>query len=200
MNNKDINAILAELAGLNWRIEAAFDENGGELTEELQAQLDQVENLKEILQGEGIDDLGRWLKSVEDRIKSLKAEADSINRKIKADKNLVEYIKGQIRQVLDVLGEDKVKGTSYSFKKYDSCRAKIDGDKIDRDWHDKVEKAAREVGLPECFDVEIDTTVTKLSDWADEHESEGRQYFLHEDPVRTVTFIKPRANKEIEFE
>lgn len=196
MNNKDINAILAELAGLNWRIEAAFDENGGEITDELQAQLDQVDNLKALLEGEGIDSLGRWLKGVEDRIKTLKAERDAINRKVKADTNLVDYIKGQIRQVLDILGEEKVKGTSYSFSKFDSYRAKIDNERIDRDWQEIVTKAAREVGLPECFDVEVDTTVTKLSDWADEHDGEGREYFLNEPPTPTVKFIKPRANKE----
>lgn len=196
MNNKDINAILAELAGLNWRIEAAFDENGGEITDELQAQLDQVDNLKALLEGEGIDSLGRWLKGVEDRIKALKAERDAINRKIKADTNLVDYIKGQIRQVLDILGEEKVKGTCYGFRKYDASRAKIDNERIDRDWQEIVTKAAREVGLPECFDVEVDTTVTKLSDWADEHDGECREYFLDVPSTPTVIFSKPKTPKE----
>ena len=117
---------------------------------------------------------------------------------MKADTNLVDYIKGQIRQVLDALGEEKVKGTSYSFAKFDSYRAKIDNESIDRDWLAAVTEAARNAGLPGCFDVSIDTNVTKLSDWADEHDGECRGYFLDEPPTQTVKFIKPRATKELE--
>lgn len=196
MNNTDINAILAELAGLNWRIEAAFDENGGEITDELQAQLDQIDNLKALLEGEGIDSLGRWLKGVEDRIKTLKAERDAINRKVKADTNLIDYIKGQIRQVLDILGEEKVKGTSYSFSRYDSCHSKVDAERVDADWLAAVTEAARNAGLPGCFDVSIETNVTRLNTWAEENDGAGAEYVLNETPTPTVKFTKPRASKE----
>lgn len=199
MNNKDINEAIAQLANIDWQLATAFEENGGEVTPELQQQLDQQENLRTLLEGEGIDSLGRWLKSVEDSIMALKAERDSINRRIKAHTQTVAYIKSQLRNVMDSLGLEKAKGVSYSFRIHDSGRTSLDGDAIDHKWLDVVTEAARAAGLPGYLDVAIDTTTSRLLEWADEHEGEGSEY-VHTETTPTVTFVKPRANKDTAVE
>lgn len=195
MNNTDIRAAIEQLAQIDHDLDRAFEESGGELTEELQARMDQRENIKALLQGEGIDDLGRWLKSVEDRKAALKAERDTIARRIKSCDNTLSYIKGQIRLVMDALGIEKAKGTLYSFTASNSGRSTIDGELIDKQWLDVVTQAARAAGLPEYLDVVIDTSITRLSDWADAHDGEGAEY-LNVENTPTVTFRKPKANKE----
>ena len=199
MNNKDINEKLAMLDGLNRCIENEFESNGGEITAETQKLLDRSEELKALLEGDGIDSLGRWLKGVEDRVKALKAERDSINRKIKAEKATMDYIKGQIRLVMDQLGIEKAKGISYSFTAYEASSLKLDADSIDADWLEVVTEAARNAGLPGYLDVAIDTSASRVSEWADEHEAEGAKY-LHTETAPAVRFGKPRANKGSDVE
>ena len=115
MNNKDINAALTALNESVFLLEEEYMENGGEVTESTEQQEQYIEELKSLLEDEGIDSLGRWLKSKEDLIKTLKAERDSVTRQIKKTEEGIEYIKSQIYQVLTAIGKDKVKGTFYSF-------------------------------------------------------------------------------------
>ena len=115
MNNKDINAALAALNESVFQLEEEYMENGGEVTESTEQQEQYIESLKALLEDEGIDSLGRWLKSKEDLIKTLKAERDSVTRQIKKTEDGIEYIKSQIYQVLTAIGKDKVKGTFHPF-------------------------------------------------------------------------------------
>ena len=92
MNNRDITAALAALEEASFLLEEEYEMNGGEVTEETEAQEEYIESLKALLEDEGIDSLGRWLKSKEDLIKTLKAERDSVNRQIKKTENGIEYI------------------------------------------------------------------------------------------------------------
>ena len=195
MTSKEINEKLAMLDGLNRCIEDEFESNGGEITAETQELLDRTEALKALLEGEGIDSLGRWLKGVEDRVKALKAERDSIARKIKAENATIDYIKGQIRLVMDQLGIEKAKGLSYSFNAYESSRLQLDADRLDADWLELATEAVRNSGLPGFIDVCLDTSATRISKWAEEHENEGSQYIFTES-APAVRFVKPRANKE----
>ena len=68
MNAQEIKATLAEINRKKYELEAALEENGGELTPELLESLEILEDLKALLAGDGVDDLGRWLKSVQDEI------------------------------------------------------------------------------------------------------------------------------------
>ena len=65
MNNKDINAALAALNEGMCLLEEEYIENGGEVTETTEAMEAQIESIRTLLEGEGIDSLGRWLKTKE---------------------------------------------------------------------------------------------------------------------------------------
>ena len=87
---KDVKAAQDELIFLSAQYEEQMVEDGGEVTEvsdNLERQRDAVSDL---LAGEGIDTLGRIVKGKEDYIKTLKAERDSINRKIKATETSID--------------------------------------------------------------------------------------------------------------
>ena len=126
MNNRDINAALAALNEAAFLLEEEYEQNGGEVTEETEAQEEYIESLKALLEDEGIDSLGRWLKSKEDLIKTLKAERDSVTRQIKKTEDGIEYIKSQIYNVLTAIGKEKVKGTFYSFAPAISTKTEVD--------------------------------------------------------------------------
>ena len=84
MNNNDIKAAIAALSETMFLLEEEYLENGGEVTEYTATMEANIERLKILLTTEGVDSLGRWLKSREDALKALKAEKDSVNRQIKS--------------------------------------------------------------------------------------------------------------------
>lgn len=190
MDNKEINAALAALGSLGYQLENAFMENGGEVTEELQAQLDQQENLRLLLEGEGIDSLGRWLKSVQDRAAALKAEKDAIARRIAACAKTEEYVKFQIRQILDATGKDAAKGTCYSFTRNDSRKVEADKALLKVLYYEKATAAIHAAGIPECVTVTLGASSTAVPEGAELPE------FFNVTESRTVTFRKPRAGKD----
>ena len=193
MDNKEINAALAALGSLGYQLENAFMENGGEVTEELQAQLDQQENLRLLLEGEGIDSLGRWLKSVQDRAAALKAEKDAIARRIAACAKTEEYVKFQIRQILDATGKDAAKGTCYSFTPYVSRSYIVEKEQLRERYAATVEQAIRAAGVPEYVGVSLTASGAKATELGllDEDAS-----LIAVDNRQTVKFLKPRASKE----
>ena len=115
MNNNDIKAALAALSETMILLEEEYLENGGEVTEYTATMEANIERLKVLLTTEGVDSLGRWLKSREDALKGLKAEKDSVTRQIKSCENTIEYIKTMVNRVLISTEQEKVKGTFYSF-------------------------------------------------------------------------------------
>ena len=72
MNNKDIDEILTSLTEKTLKLEDAYIENGGEITEDTESLENELEDLKNLLLGDGVDSLGRWLKAKEDMKKTLK--------------------------------------------------------------------------------------------------------------------------------
>ena len=143
MNNTDIKSAIAELSTTMFLLEEEYMENGGEITEYTTTMEANIERLKVLLTTEGVDSLGRWLKSKEDQIKSLKAERDSITRQIKSCENTIEYIKTMVNHVLVSTGEEKVKGTCYSFTATTSETTSVDKDALKEQFMEAVEKKLR---------------------------------------------------------
>ena len=111
-----MNQVLANLAQAMDSLENLYIENEGEVTDQTEQMEQQISGLKELLTGEGIDLLGAWLKSKEDRKKSLKAEKDYITRQMSAIDETIDFIKTRIHQVMDLTGQEKIKGDrGYSF-------------------------------------------------------------------------------------
>lgn len=190
MNNKDINAALAALNEATFLLDEEYEMNGGEVTEETEAQEEYIESLKALLEEEGIDSLGRWLKSKEDLIKTLKAERDSVNRQIKKTEDGIEYIKTQIFNVLTALGKDKVKGTFYSFAPSISRKTEVDKEILEEKYLAIVNNALEQI-LPPWVSFKLSASVKAVPGDMEELPSEFK---VTETP--TCKFVKPRAKKE----
>lgn len=190
MNNKEITAALAALEEASFLLEEEYEMNGGEVTEETEAQEEYIETLKALLEGEGIDSLGRWLKSKEDLIKTLKAERDSVTRQIKKTEDGIEYIKGRIYTILVALGKEKVKGTFYSFAPTISRKTEVDKEILEEKYLGIVNNALEQI-LPPWISYKLSASVKAIPGDTEELPSEFR---VVETP--SVKFVKPRAKKE----
>ena len=189
MNNREINAALSALNESIFLLEEEYEMNGGEVTEETEAQEAQIESLKALLEGEGIDSLGRWLKSKEDQIKVLKAEKDSVTRQIKKAEDGIEYIKGQIYNVLTAIGKDKVKGTFYSFAPSISRKTEVDKEILEEKYLG-IANHALEAILPPWVSFKLSASVKAIP--------EGEEMPSEFKVIETATckFVKPRAKRE----
>lgn len=196
MNYQDIQEAIASMQRAVWQLEDIYVENGGEVTEETEEKEALIEGIRELLTTEGIDALGEWLKSLEDRKAELKAQRDFVARKIKATEGSIEFVKGAVRQVLDATGTDKVKGAlGYSFARTESSKTSVLTEDLDNKWLEAATEAARAAGLPGYVDVELKTTGTRIKEWAAENGGEGEEY-LSTETAPSVRFTKPRAAKK----
>ena len=191
MNNRDINAALAALNEAMFNLEDEYEQNGGEVTDSTEAQEEYIESLKTLLEDEGIDSLGRWLKSKEDLIKTLKAERDLVSRQIKKTEDGIEYIKSQIFKVLTTIGKDKVKGTFYSFAPSISTRTEVDKEILEGKYLGVVNQALEEV-LPPWVSFKLSALVKAVPEGMEGLPSEFRVVM-----TPTCKFTKPRAKKEV---
>ena len=105
MHYKDIQTALATLARLSYELEDKYIENEGEITEETEALEEQKAAISDLLSGEGIDTLGRWLKSKEDELKTYKAEKDAAARRMKSIDNTIDFVKSKITEVMNANGQ-----------------------------------------------------------------------------------------------
>lgn len=191
MNAKDTNKLIASLESLRWHLDTAYEENGGEITEELAEQEDIKEQLLQVLQEDGIDALGRWLKSVQDRAAALKSEKDTISRHIEACKATEDYIRQQVRKALDLLGQEKAKGECYSFTANDSRTVTADNEAVKALFYEKAITAIREAGIPEYIGISLKASSSAVP------EGEELPDIFTVKVTPTTTFRKPRATKEV---
>ena len=195
MNNTDIKSAIAELSTTMFLLEEEYMENGGEVTEYTATMEANIERLKVLLTTEGVDSLGRWMKSKEDQMKSLKAERDSITRQIKSCENTIEYIKTLVNHVLVSTGEEKVKGTCYSFTATTSETTSVDKGALNQRFMEAVDKKLRGGKNPV---IPADVTITLGASIKNVPEgAEIPSYYLKESKP-SVKFTKPRASKEDE--
>ena len=191
MNTQEINEAIAKLNGLTWDLENAYIENGGEVTEETEKMEAVLAEVKGLLNTEAVDSLGRWLKAKQDEIKTAKAEKAAADARIKSLQKTEEYIKSLVSRVLIATQTDQVKGTYYSFSQSTSTSTSVLTEELDKKYLEKVTKAARKAGLPECVDVALKTNVTRLQE-----AGEKMAKFVEVETNPAVKFTKPRAAKE----
>ena len=191
MTTQEINAALSTLSAVTRELEEAYIENGGEVTDLTEEMEQSVTAIKELLTTEGVDSLGRWLKAKQDEIATAKAEKAAADARIKSLQKTEEYIKGYISLVLRTTDTDKVKGSFYSFAQSTSVKSTLNGEALDDAYLSKVLVAARTAGLPDCIDVELKTTTTRLKEAGEEFEQ-----YISVETAPSVRFGKPRAAKD----
>lgn len=194
MDYKELQQALSQLEEVMNNLEELYILNEGECTEESERMEVEVDTLKELLSGDGIDMLGRWLKSKEDRKKSLKAEKDYITRQMASIDKGIEYIKSMINKVMVATGVEKVKGDrGYSFATTTSTKTDINKDVLKALYADKVEEAIRSAHIPAYVGVSLTASSTKATELG---VVEGDEDIFVTMSKPSVRFGKPKANTE----
>ena len=191
MNNKEITNAIADLYRATNTLEELYIENGGEVTEEAAEKEEQIEAIKALLTGEGIDSLGRWLAGKEQEKAILKAEKAAIDRKMKAVDGTIDYIKFQVGQVLRATGCEKAKGLAYGFSVATSTKNAVNQEALDAAYLERAEAALRHALIPEWVHITLKATTTELN--AAGGDALG---FIETTTTETCRFTKPRAPKE----
>ena len=194
MDYKELQQALSQLEEVMNNLEELYILNEGECTEDSERMEVEVDTLKELLSGDGIDMLGRWLKSKEDRKKSLKAEKDYITRQMASIDKGIEYIKSMINKVMVTTGLEKVKGDrGYSFATTTSTKTDINKDVLKALYADKVEEAIRSAHIPAYVGVSLTASSTKATELG---VVEGDEDIFVTMSKPSVRFGKPKANTE----
>ena len=194
MDYKELQQALSQLEEVMNNLEELYTLNEGECTEESERMEVEVDTLKELLSGDGIDMLGRWLKSKEDRKKALKAEKDYITRQMASIDKGIEYIKSMINKVMVTTGLEKVKGDrGYSFATTTSTKTDINKDVLKALYADKVEEAIRSAHIPAYVGVSLTASSTKATELG---VVEGDEDIFVTMSKPSVRFGKPKANTE----
>ena len=194
MDYKELQQALSQLEEVMNNLEELYILNEGECTEESERMEVEVDTLKGLLSGDGIDMLGRWLKSKEDRKKALKAEKDYITRQMASIDKGIEYIKSMINKVMVATGLEKVKGDrGYSFATTTSTKTDINKDVLKALYADKVEEAIRSAHIPAYVGVSLTASSTKATELG---VVEGDEDIFVTMSKPSVRFGKPKANTE----
>ena len=194
MDYKELQQALSQLEEVMNNLEELYILNEGECTEESEKMEIEVDTLKGLLSKDGIDMLGRWLKSKEDRKKSLKAEKDYITRQMASIDKGIEYIKSMINKVMVATGQEKVKGDrGYSFATTISTKTDINKDVLKALYADKVEEAIRSAHIPAYVGVTLTASSTKATELG---VVEGDEDIFVTMSKPSVRFGKPKANTE----
>ena len=194
MDYKELQQALSQLEEVMNNLEELYIVNEGECTKESERMEVEVDTLKELLSGDGIDMLGRWLKSKEDRKKALKAEKDYITRQMASIDKGIEYIKSMINKVMVATGQEKVKGDrGYSFATTTSTKTDINKDVLKALYADKVEEAIRSAHIPAYVGVTLTASSTKATELG---VVEGDEDIFVTMSKPSVRFGKPKANTE----
>ena len=194
MDYKELQQALSQLEEVMNNLEELYILNEGECTEESERMEVEVDTLKGLLSGDGIDMLGRWLKSKEDRKKALKAEKDYITRQMASIDKGIEYIKSMINKVMVTTGLEKVKGDrGYSFATTTSTKTDINKDVLKALYADKVEEAIRSAHIPAYVGVTLTASSTKATELG---VVEGDEDIFVTMSKPSVRFGKPKVNTE----
>lgn len=192
----DYNEFKDALATLDWasyHLEEAYAENEGEVTEETEKLEAEVTALRQLLNTDGVDFLGRWLKGKEDKKKALKAEKDYVTRQIEAVDKTIDFIKSKIREVMDATGCEKVKGSlGYTFAVANSTKTEVDKSLLKYNYDVKVERAIRDAGVPEYIGFTLTASSTRAKE-VGVQDGDDDLFVTTETP--TIRFTKPRIKE-----
>lgn len=191
MTSREIDGLLDRMRQLTGDLEAMYVENGGEVTPATEAADAEVAGIAETLLTEGVDSLGRWLRSKQDEAAAVKAEQDYLARRKKSVENTVDYIKSKITEVMAATGRTKVKGElGYAFAAYDAVKTTVDAERLSEEYGAAVEKAVRDAGIPEWVTVKLGASSALVPEGQDLPDVFDRSV------TPSVKFTKPRTAKE----
>lgn len=193
--NEAINQLNAAMADL----ENLYIENGGEVTEDTEDLETLISLLTGMINKEGLDFLGAWLKGKEDKKKALKAEKDYITRQIEANDRSIEFIKARIGFVMDIQGVEKTEKSlrGYQFTRTISETTAVDKGVLDALYKEKILGILSDNGIPPYVKITLSGSSQAYQIAVENHAvPEGDEMIFASCIKPTVRFTKPKASKE----
>lgn len=193
MTRREVEMFLMQIAREREMLHWALEDGAGEVTEDVAAQEEKINQLVEIFKSEGgIDAVGRFVKYGQDKISARKAEKEYAERHLKAEEKEQANFLALINKALKKANLENAKGHyGYSFTQHVSCTTKVDNKKIKELYYTKVDKVLQDSGiLPKDITFSLSASVTKLEEGDDLPE----WYNVAE--IDKATFRKPTKAKE----
>lgn len=190
MKIEEIREAIARIGQAADALEEAYIDNGGEVTEETEAMEQEIGLLRDLIAGDGIDTLGRWLKGKEDAKAALKAEKASIQRQMDAVDRTIAYIKEQLYIAIRACGLEKAKGSCYSFTPYTSSKTSVNTERLRELYLERARQAVAGAGIPAWVGVTLTASASLVP------EGEPLPDVFEVTTADTVKFLKPRNVKD----
>lgn len=198
MTPREINEILRRLQEEKWRLQQELEENEGEVTESVLTREQAIADLKKLLMSpEGVDSLGRLIRSNKDDIETFKGEKKAVETKIKKTEGYNDWLLELVDECLKECECDKASGKlGYSFTQHTSVTTEVDKKMLKDMFYEKAMEAIRATDIPQDVTISLSASVSLLPEG-----SERPQWYNTTSVGRATPRMpkKPKEPKKEEF-
>lgn len=172
MTPREINEILRRLQEEKWRLQQELEENEGEVTESVLTREQAIADLKKLLMSpEGVDSLGRLIRSNKDDIETFKGEKKAVETKIKKTEGYNDWLLELVDECLKECECDKASGKlGYSFTQHTSVTTEVDKKMLKDMFYEKAMEAIRATGIPQDVTISLSASVSLLPEGSERPE------------------------------
>lgn len=172
MTPREINEILRRLQEEKWRLQQELEENEGEVTESVLTREQAIADLKKLLMSpEGVDSLGRLIRSNKDDIETFKGEKKAVETKIKKTEGYNDWLLELVDECLKECECDKASGKlGYSFAQHTSVTTEVDKKMLKDMFYEKAMKAIRATDIPQDVTISLSASISLLPEGSERPE------------------------------
>ena len=172
MTPREINEALRRLQEEKWRLQQELEENEGEVTESVLTREQAIKDIKSlILSPEGVDSLGRLIRSNKDDIETFKGEKKAVETKIKKTEGYNDWLLELVDECLKECECDKASGKlGYSFTQHTSVTTEVDKKMLKDMFYEKALEAIRATDIPQDVTITLSASVSLLPEGSERPE------------------------------
>lgn len=172
MTPREINEKLRRLQEEKWRLQQELEENEGEVTESVLTREQAIKDIKSlILSPEGVDSLGRLIRSNKDDIETFKGEKKAVETKIKKTEGYNDWLLELVDECLKECECDKASGKlGYSFTQHTSVTTEVDKKMLKDMFYEKALEAIRATDIPQDVTITLSASVSLLPEGSERPE------------------------------
>lgn len=192
MTPREINETLRRLQEEKWRLQQELEENEGEVTESVLTREQAIKDIKSlILSPEGVDSLGRLIRSNKDDIETFKGEKKAVETKIKRTEGYNDWLLELVDECLKECECDKASGKlGYSFTQHTSVTTEVDKKMLKDMFYEKALEAIRATDIPQDVTITLSASVSLLP------EGSERPQWYNTTTIGRATPRMPKKPKE----
>lgn len=172
MTPREINETLRRLQEEKWRLQQELEENEGEVTESVLTREQAIKDIKAlILSPEGVDSLGRLIRSNKDDIETFKGEKKAVETKIKKTESYNDWLLELVDECLKECECDKASGKlGYSFTQHTSVTTEVDKKMLKDMFYERAMEAIRATDIPQDVTITLSASVSLLPEGSERPE------------------------------